>query len=567
MLSPSTGLTALKLIAPDSRGEDLLQRGSAHVLTVDEGHVEGDNGSRTKALVAIPLKGMLGYWQTFRATALVLHRAACRAAPTAAASVVPPPRAGNQSLDNLTVNGNCIQTRSRRSVSQTALAIQEPEPRLHIKRRLAAVAFADIAGFSRLMAANDLETVRRWKALRKEVLEPHIARHEGRVAEIAGDALLVEFPSVVNAVQWATDVQRAQQTRHSQSDPFSLQLRIGINIEDIIDDEGILQGDGVNIAARIHQAAEPGQIVVTATVRDYVMNRLPVTFRDLGTPALKNIARPIRVFAVDWIGHEGLPKEQSYLQWSSKPTIAVLPFRNLGGTAEDNYFGEGITDDIITGLSSSRSLYVIARSSTLRYRDHNKDFRQIAGELDVRYVLDGTVRRQEKRLRINAELMDVVGNRPIWSHRFEGANDDLFEFQDQIAASIIGTIEPRVRAAEAARASDRPTENLDAYNCVLKALSRLYQFTAESYREAGALLDRAILLDPSYAQAFAYLAWWLNFQIGEGRSQDIHKDRLRAVTASQRAIELDSEDSFVLAVGGHILSFIAGKPQQAVELF
>ncbi len=436
-----------------------------------------------------------------------------------------------------------------------------------IKRRLAALAFADVAGFSHLIAANDVETLRRWKALRTEVLEPHMARHGGRVAEMAGDAVLIEFPSIVNAVQWAVDVQRTQESRQKEPDRFALRLRIGINVEDVIDDDGILQGDGVNIAARIHQVANPGEIVVTASVRSYVMNRLPVNFRDMGTPQLKNINRSVQVFAVEWAGStEAAPVAQPYLQWSSRPTVAVLPFRNIGGSDEDSYFGEGITDDIITGLSRSRSLYVIARNSTLRYRDRSKDLRQIAGELDVRYLLDGSVRRHATRLRINAELTDVAANRPIWAQRFDGANDELFEFQDRIARSIIGSLEPRLRAVEAARIADRPTESLDAYNCVLKAQARLYHFTEESYREAGKLLERATALDPSYAQAYAYLAWWLNFQIGEGWSLDSDADRAHAIGASQRAMELDPEDSFVLAIAGHIISFITGKPQEAVEL-
>jgi adenylate cyclase len=437
----------------------------------------------------------------------------------------------------------------------------------NIKRRLAAIAFADVAGFSRLIAANDVETLRRWRALRTEILEPHMTRHGGRVAEMAGDAVLIEFPSVVNAVQWAVDVQRVQKTRQDEPDPFALQLRIGINVEDVIDDDGVLQGDGVNIASRIHQVADPGQIVVTAAVRDYVTNRLPVGFRDIGTPLLKNINRSVHVFAVEWVGStEAVPVAQPYLQWSSRPTIAVLPFRNIGGADEESYFGEGITDDIITGLSRSRSLYVIARNSTLRYRDRSKDLRQIAGELDVRYLLDGSVRRHATRLRINAELTDVAANRPIWAQRFDGANDDLFEFQDRIARSIVGSLEPRLRAVEAARVADRPTESLDAYDCVLKAQARLYYFTEESYRDAGKLLERGIALDPSYAQAYAYLAWWLNFQIGEGWSADSESERTRAVKASQRAMELDPEDSFVLAIAGHITSFIAGKPEEAVEL-
>jgi len=437
-----------------------------------------------------------------------------------------------------------------------------------IKRRLAAIAFADVAGFSRLIAENDVETVRRWKELRTEVMEPHMTRQGGRVADIAGDSVLMEFSSVVNAVRWAADVQRAQQSASGKADPAALHLRIAINVEDVIDEDGILLGDGVNIAARIHQAAEPGQIVVTAAVRDYVMNRLPLTFHDLGTPPMKNITRPVRVYSVEWVeGGGGERIAQPYLQWASRPTVAVLPFRTIGGTDDELYFGEGITDEIITALSRNRSLYVIARNSTLRYRDRGKDLRQIASELDVRYLLDGSVQRQGTRLRINAELTDVSANISIWAQRFEGSTDDLFEFQDRIAASILGAIEPRVRAVEVARVGDRPTESLDAYHCVLRALSRLYLFTPESYREAGELLERAISLDPGYAQAYAYLAWWLNFRVGEGWSTDPEADRARALVVSRRAIELDREDPFALAVAGHIAAFIGKNPEEAIELF
>jgi len=247
---------------------------------------------------------------------------------------------------------------------QVQLANEEtPDRSSTIKRRLAAIAFADVAGFSRLMAVDEVETVRRWRELRSEIMEPHMARHGGRVAEIAGDAVLVEFPSAVNAVRWAVDVQRSQQTRSNEPDPAALRVRIGINVEDVIDDDGILQGDGVNIAARIHQAAEPGQIVVTAAVRDYVMNRLPVAFHDLGMPSLKNIVRPVRVFAIEWIGGQVVP--HPYLQWSTRPTIAVLPFRTIGGTDDDSYFGDGITDEIITGLwTNSRRLNLSALCKT-----------------------------------------------------------------------------------------------------------------------------------------------------------------------------------------------------------
>jgi class 3 adenylate cyclase/TolB-like protein len=436
-----------------------------------------------------------------------------------------------------------------------------------IKRRLAAVAFADVAGYSRLMAANDVETVRRWKALRSDLIEPLMVRHGGRIAEIAGDALLVEFASVVNAVRWAAQVQRAQYAVQDQSDPFALRLRVGINVDDVIDDDGILQGDGVNIAARIHQAGEPGQIVVTSRVREYVINRLPLKFRDLGTPPMKNIAQPVRVFSIDWLdtGDTAL-LPQPYLHWTSRATLAVLPLRNAG-ESDDAYFGEGITEEIISGLSRNRSLYVIARTSTLRYGgQQSKDLRQIAGELDVRYILHGSVQRHETSLRITVELFDVTGDRTLFSQRFSGSTDKIFEFQDRIAASIIGTLEPRVLAVESARASERPTDSLDAYDCVLKAMSILYRFTDESYRETEALLDRAIQLDPSYARAHAYLAWRLNFVFGEGRSKDPDVDRAKALASSMRALELDPDDPFVLAVAGHLRAFVGRDVDGAMEL-
>lgn len=439
-----------------------------------------------------------------------------------------------------------------------------------IKRRLAAVAFADVAGFSRLIAANDVETLRRWKALRSDIIAPLMVRHGGRLVELAGDAVLLEFSSVVDALRWAAQTQRMLHAQHDASDPFSLTLRIGINVDDLIDDDGILQGEGVNIAARIHQAAEPGQIVATALVREFATNRLPLKFRDLGTPPMKNIARPVRVFAIDWIDvGEGQLIPQPYLQWSSRPTLAVLPFRNVGGREEDAYFGEGITDEIITGLSRSRSMYVIARASTLRYRDRDihKDLRQIAGELDVRYVLDGSVWRQGALLRIKVDLLDVARNRSVWSQHYDGTNEDVFSFQDRISASVVGTLEPRLRAVEAARANERPTESLDAYDCVLKAMSRLYRFTDESYRETQVLLERAVLLDPGYAQAHAYMAWRLNFVLGEGRSADVVTDRQRAIAAAQRAMELDPDDPFVLCVAAHLHAFLSKELDHANDLF
>lgn len=446
-------------------------------------------------------------------------------------------------------------------------AIDLPDESANLRRRLAAIAFADVAGFSRLIAADDELTLRRWKALRSEVMEPLMHRLGGRLAEMAGDSLLIEFPSAVNAVRWATQTQRIQNRRVDPADPFSLRLRIGINVDDLIDDEGVLQGDGVNIASRIQQAAEPGQIVVTSRVRDYVSHRLSLTFRDLGTPPMKNIVRPVQVYAVEW--HEGGSRliAQPYLQWASRPTIAVLPLRNIGGREEDDYFGEGITDEIIAALSRRRSMYVIARTSTLRYKSRDKDLRQIAAELDVRYVVDGSVLRVRNRLRIKVELVDVTANLQLWSRRFEEEDDQVFRMQDEIARAIIGSMEPRLHEVEVARASDRPTESLDAYHSVLKAMSRLYRFTDESYRETEALLDRALQLDPGYAQAHAWRAWRLNFVLGECRSADPVADRMLAYQCARRGLELDPDDTFVACVAGHLQAFALRQVEAAHDAF
>ena len=438
----------------------------------------------------------------------------------------------------------------------------------NINRRLAAVAFADVASYSRLMSINEVETLRSWKSLREEILEPYTKQQGGRVVEMAGDALLFEFPSAVNAVRWAIDVQRATKSRENAAGEFALSLRIGINVDDVVDDNGSIHATGVNIAARIHNAAAPGEIAVTSVVREFVINRLSITFRDLGIPQLKNIARPVHVFAIQWSEPEThISAYQPYLQWSTRPTIVVLPFRSICGTQDDNYFGEGITEDIITGLSRCRSFYVIARTSTLRYRNRDKDLRQIASELDVRYILDGSVRRLASGLRINAELIDIDANRSVWAERFDGTNADLFSLQDQIVARIVGSLGSRVQAAEVARMRERPTESLDAYDCVLIALSQLYQFTDESFKISGQSLERAIALDPYYAQAHAYAAWRLNFWVGEGRSKDSKQDRACALELAQRAIQLDPEDAFAHAVAGHLFTFFGGKPQEALELF
>jgi len=442
----------------------------------------------------------------------------------------------------------------------------------HVSRRLAAVAFADVAGFSKMMEQDDVTTMARWKSVRTDIVEPMLAEHRGRLIRVIGDGLFIEFQSAVDAVQWALEVQSALRVRNTGED-VALALRIGINVEDVIVDEEDLHGDGVNIAARIQQLANPGEVVITATVREYVWNKLGVGLVDMGERALKNISRQIRVYRVDQdrLGVDAavntLKGATPHLAWSNRPSIAVLPFRNLAGVAEADYFGEGMTEDIISALSRSRSMYVIARNSTLLYRNRVADAREIAAELGVRYILEGTVRRQDERLRISVELIDASQNDRIWGEKYDGVVASLFDFQDRIAASIVATLEPRLVEVESNRARQKPTESLDAYDCLLRALSLFYTFDKAEFAQAGAFLDRAIALDPTYAQAYAYKGWWYVLRMAEGLLPDDQSTPSLAEAASRRAMALDDQDAFVITVAGHVESVIHKQPELALELF
>ena len=436
-----------------------------------------------------------------------------------------------------------------------------------IERRLAAIAFADVAGFSRLVGQDDVRTTLRWRALRHDLLEPKIAEHRGRLLRVVGDALFIEFASAVDAVRWAHDVQRIMAEPAQAGDGEPLQLRIGINVDDVLVDGDDLHGDGVNIAARVQALAQPGETLVTAAVYAYVLNKIGIAMTDLGEHPLKNIARPVRMYRVEAVEPEAPRRAATYLAWSKRPWIAVLPFRNLGGNSQEDYFGEGITEDIITALSRTGSLSVIARNSTLRYRDRHAASREIAAELGVRYLVEGSVRRQASRLRISSELIDASRNEILWGDKYEGANDDLFDFQDQIATSIVTTIEPRVYAAEAERARSKPTENLDAYDCLLRVMPLLHTFDRARWKEASDYLDRALALDPAYARAHAHKAWLSVLSIGEGGALDIPGEAARAKHHVQQALAADSKDAFVLSVAAHVHAFLHKEMEVAIQLY
>ncbi len=438
------------------------------------------------------------------------------------------------------------------------------------RRRLIAIAFADVANFSRLVAQDDLRTGEIWRELQETLLLPLIARFDGALVGSAGDSLLVSFQSAISALEWAVESQKAIEDWASELRDDAIRLRISVNVDEVLDYEESVIGDGINIAARLHSAADPGQIIVTSLVRELVGGRVDVTFKDIGTPRLKNIERIVHAYLVqpnDGDKNVSSTLHHPYLEWSSRPAVAVLPFDSATGDKEELYFGTGITEDIITGLSRSHAFHVIARASSQKLAEKTEDVQDIAAKLGVNYVLCGSVRRDKGRLRISAQLVNVSMKHTVWAEQFQGETRDIFDFQDEIVSSVVGSFEPRLQAAEAARVRNRPTHSLHAYDCVLKASSQLYLFTRESFLLSEIALQRALELDPEFARAHAMAAWRLNFLYGEERSDDVERDKALAFDHAQRAIALDPHDAFCQVVAAHLTSLVKGDPESAMQLF
>jgi adenylate cyclase len=373
-------------------------------------------------------------------------------------------------------------------------------------RRLAAILAADMAGYSRLIGADEGGTLERLRALRRELLDPKIAEHRGRLVKTTGDGLLVEFGSAVDALRCAVEVQREMTGRNAGVPPDNrVELRVGINMGDIVVEDGDIFGDGVNVAARLEALAEPGGICVSARVQEDAAGRLDLAFHDMGEQTLKNIARPVRAYRVG-SDKASTPAARAPLPLPEKPSIAVLPFANMSGDPEQEYFADGMVEEIITALSRIRWLFVIARNSSFSYKGQSPDVRQVGRELGVRYVLEGSVRKAGNRVRITGQLIDAIAGTHLWADRFEGSLEDVFELQDKVAISVAGVIEPALQAAETARSAARPTNDLTAYDLYLRALAAYYPITKEGLVEALGLLERAIAIDPRYGPALSWAA-------------------------------------------------------------
>ena len=381
-----------------------------------------------------------------------------------------------------------------------------------VERRLAAVLAADVANYSRLMGVDEVGTLDALKARRREVVDPAIAEHKGRIVKTTGDGMLVEFASTVDAVTCAIAIQEKMAERSASGPEPRIRFRIGINVGEIIIDGDDLFGDGVNVAARVENECEPGGVYVSGNAFEQMRGKTKFAFDDLGERTLKNIDRPVRLYAVRGVSSLVMeateaamtaPNAGQPLPLPDKPSIAVLPFQNMSGDPEQEYFADGMVDDIITALSRFKSLFVIARNSSFSYKGKSPDIRQVGRELGVTYVLEGSVRKAGSRLRINGQLIDATTGAHLWADRFDGTLEDVFELQDQMTERVVAAIAPRLELQAAIDRSKRKTTgNLGAYDCYLRGRACLQQITKQSLEQAERLLREAFELDPELAPAY-----------------------------------------------------------------
>jgi len=426
-----------------------------------------------------------------------------------------------------------------------------------VVRRLAAILAADVAGYSRLMGADEEGTLARLMSYRRALLEPNIAAHNGRIVKTTGDGLLVEFPSAVEAVRCAVEMQRGMVDCNAGV-PIGerVEFRVGINLGDVIVEGDDIYGDGVNIAARLEGLAEPGGVFISNIVYEEVRDRVPFDFDDIGEQRVKNIARLVRVYRVPIADNTAA---RLTLPAPNKPSLAVLPFQNMSGDSEQDYFADGIVEEITTAIARLPWLFVIARNSSFTYKGRAVDVKQVARELGVRYVLEGSVRKAGNRVRLTGQLIDTATAAHVWADRFDGALNDIFELQDQMASNVVGAIEPRLRLCEIERATRKPTEHLDAYDLYLRALAQSQKFAENGMHEAIVLLERALAIDPFYAPAAAMIGRCRFFQSIQGWGSLSDAEIAEGVQLARQAIDVGKDDPETLCMAAFTLSIFAGE--------
>lgn len=413
---------------------------------------------------------------------------------------------------------------------------------------------ADVAGYSRLMAANEAGTLADLIELRSKIFGPGVAEHRGRVVKLMGDGALVEFASVVDAVNAAVDIQTTLAKANTAAPADRrIRLRIGINLGDVIIEGTDIYGDGVNVAARLQEFAEPGEVVLSATAHEHAAAKVSAKFADAGERSLKNIPAPVRIYRWSAVAGDTVTTDAPPLP--DKPSIAVLPFDNMSGDPGQEHFADGVVESITAALSRIRSFFVIARNSAFAYKGRHKNVREIGRELGVAYILEGSVQRAGGRVRITVQLIETVGGAHIWAEKYDGAVDDIFELQDRITEKAAGALQPSIRLAEIERARRKRPQDLGAYDYTMRALRRVWMLEKEEAAKALDLLEKALEIDPDYPLALALAAWcWAQRSVYSWVTE-ITDAKARALSLAERAAMLSDDDPLILAVLGAVHTF------------
>lgn len=441
------------------------------------------------------------------------------------------------------------------------LLVMSKEP---VGHKLTAILYADVAGYSRLTGRDEMSTHRRVMEL-LDFASESIDAAGGKVLRYAGDAILAEFASVLKLVATAIDIQRGIAERNDElADDDKIRIRIGLNLGEVLQDRGEIFGDGVNLAARLEAAAAPGGICLSATVFEQVRGKLEASFVDGGPATFKNIDTPVRVY--HWSPSETQNGYPEKLKLPSKPSIAILPFENMSNDPEQDFFAEGISEDVITLLSKFHSFFVIARNSAFAFKGHSVDVKEISRKLGVRYIVEGSVRRAGNRVRITAQLIDAVDDKHLWAERYDRELEDIFAVQDEVTEAIVTTIEPRLISSERERAERKPTENLNAWEAYQRGLWHIYQYKTDDTLQAMTLLQKAIELDPNFASAHGGYAFSMYVHLLMGISDDRAMDLDRGLDAGLRAVALDGNDPFA-HVGLGRIRIMRAEHEQAITSF
>ncbi len=438
-----------------------------------------------------------------------------------------------------------------------------------MERRLAAILASDVVGYSGLIRADEEGTIAALKALRADLIDPKITEHHGRVVKLMGDGMLAEFASVVDAVRAAVATQQAVTERNSSLPTDQrIEFRVGINLGDVVIDGDDIQGDGVNVAARLEGLAEPGGVCISGSVHEQVRDRIDLPFEDLGEQKVKNIARPVQVWK--WLHTASTAAATASADRSlplpDKPSIAVLPFDNMSGDPEQEYFADGVTEDIITGLAKFRQFVVIGRNSTFTYKGMSVDARDVARDLGAQYVLQGSVRKSDNRVRITAQLVEAVSLSNIWAENFDRDLEDVFRVQDEITERIIGSVAPEYLSAEMRRAQRKESRNIDAWDAYMRGYWHLLRYGEDDNAQAKVWLEKAIKLDPVEAEYHGLLAVAHTMDYLYGWSGDLRESLRLATECAERGLALDGQDPIVIRSLG-IVHFHSREHVAARECF